>query len=390
MEQNETKNPQILSRRKWLTYSGLTGIALAANGCNLKAEPLQKQKPSAQISETPSRFVPADGIVRLSSNENRYAPSNAIRQAMIGAMDKTYLYSPSHYKSLVNKLAEKEGVSPDHILLVSGSNEGLRLTGLVYGRDGGEIVTGTPTYKALLSYAELYGGKITSVPLDQDLRYDLNALEEKITDKTSMVFFCNPNNPTGTIVDGSEATAFCRRASEKTLVFSDEAYSDYIEVPDYPTMVPLVKEGRNVIVSHTFSKVYGMAGVRVGYLIARPDIVEMLKPRVMGYVNMMGLAGAIAALEDKEFYQYSLQKNREAKEFIYKVADELGMRHVKSHTNFVFVETGMDAAVLVDKMLEHKVRVGRPFPPLSQWCRVSTGTEDDMAQWADAMRKVFG
>ncbi|MDF1699050.1 MAG: histidinol-phosphate transaminase [Saprospiraceae bacterium] len=390
MDNNKQKKHSTLSRRKWLTYSGLAGIAMATNTSLLHAEPTDQIKELEKFSTPPLHYAPADGIVRLSSNENRYAPSPAIRQAMIDVMDKTYLYSPSHYKGLVNKLAAKEGVPPDHILLVSGSNEGLRLTGLVYGRNGGEIVTGTPTYKALLSYAELFDGKITSVPLDKDLTYDLQALEEKITDKTSLVFFCNPNNPTGTIVNGEDALNFCRKASEKTLVFSDEAYSDYIEEANYPTMVPLIKEGRNVIVSHTFSKVYGMAGVRVGYLIARPDIINMLKPRVMGYVNMMGLAGAEAALDDSEFYKYSLQKNNEAKELIYRVAEELGMRYVPSHTNFVFIETGMDAAELVDKMLEHKVRVGRPFPPLTKWCRVSTGTEEDMNKWADAMRKVFG
>ena len=379
-----------LSRRKWLTYSGLAGLAIATGGNPLTAAPTDKiGSPNTPLIH-PTHYHPVDGIVRLSSNENRYAPSPAIRQAMIDVMDKTYLYSPSHYKELVNKLAAKEGVPSDHILLVSGSNEGLRLAGLVYGRNGGEIVTGTPTYKALLSYAESFGGKITSVPLDQDLKYDLQALEDKITDQTSMVFFCNPNNPTGTIVGAEEAISFCRRASEKTLVFSDEAYSDYIEESDYPTMVPLIKEGKNVIVSHTFSKVYGMAGVRVGYLIARPDIINRLKPLVMGYVNMMGLAGAVAALDDSEFYQFSLQKNSEAKETIYQVAKELGMRYVKSHANFVFIETGMDASVLADRMLEHQVRVGRPFPPLNKWCRVSTGTEDDMAIWAEGMRKVFG
>ncbi len=387
MHNKNHKKQHIFTRRRWLAYSGLAGMAFTTNGYTLKAVPSDK---IGATNKVPSpHYEPLDGIVRLSSNENRYAPSASIRQAMIDVMDKTYLYSPSHYKELVNKLAEKEGVSSDHILLVSGSNEGLRLAGLVYGRNGGEIVTGTPTYKALLSYAKSFGGKITSVPLDQDLRYDLQALEEKITNQTSMVFFCNPNNPTGTIVGAKEAISFCRRASEKTLVFSDEAYSDYIEESDYPTMVPLIKEGKNVIVSHTFSKVYGMAGVRIGYLIARPDIINMLKPRVMGYVNMMGLAGAVAALYDSEFYQYSLRKNKEAKEIIYRVAEELGMRYVKSHTNFVFVETGMDAATLADRMLEHKVRVGRPFPPLNKWCRISTGTEEDMSQWAEAMRKIF-
>ena len=121
---------------------------------------------------------------------------------MIDAMEKSYLYSPSHYKALVQKIADKEGVTTDHILLVSGSNEGLRLTGLIYGNNGGEIVTGTPTYKALLDYAEEFGGKIKHVPLDADLKYDLQAVEDAVTNNTSMVFFCNPNNPTGTIVNG--------------------------------------------------------------------------------------------------------------------------------------------------------------------------------------------
>ncbi len=373
-----------LNRRQLLTYSGLAGVTLATSGCQLNAK-------ESMLASTDSHqpYSPVDEITRLSSNENRYAPSPKIRQAMIDAMEKSYLYPPAHYKELIQKIADKEGVTKDHILLVSGSNEGLKLTGLVYGKNGGEIITGTPTYKALLSYAEEFGGNIKAIPLNKNLAYDLDAIENAVTDKTKMVFFCNPNNPTGTIVDGNNAMEFCRRVSEKTLVFSDEAYGDYISDANYPTMVPLIKEGKNVIVSHTFSKVYGMAGVRVGYLIAQPDIINMLKPKVMSYVNMMGLSGAIAALEDKEFYNYSLKMNNEAKEYIYSVADELGMRAIKSHTNFVFVETGMDEAQLVDKMLVHNVRVGRPFPPLNNWCRVSTGTMEDMDKWGEAMRKVF-
>jgi len=387
MQKTCSIKPKNLSRRQWLTYSGLASMALATNSCKVQT---QKQEATiGQLSPGQTKVNTANSIVRLSANENRYAPSPAIKKAMIGAIDKSYLYSPAHYKELVNKLAEKEGVSSDHIMLVSGSNEGLKVAGLVYGQNGGEIITGTPTYKALLSYAEAFGSKITSVPLDKDLKYDLPSIEDKITDKTSMVFFCNPNNPTGTLVDADDALSFCKRASDKTLVFSDEAYSDYIEEDNYPTMVPLIKEGRNVIVSHTFSKVYGMAGVRVGYLIARPDIIKLLKPRIMGFINMMGLAGAVAALDDPEFYHYSLQKNRKAKQIIYKVADELGLRYVKSHTNFVFIETGIDASILAEKMMKHRVKVGRPFAPLTNWCRVSTGTDDDMSQWADAMRSVF-
>jgi len=367
-----------LNRRQWLKTAGIAGAALSTSSCRLKAE-------SQPIKNTPI----VDKIVRLSSNENRYAPSSKIREAMIGAMEKSYLYPPSHYGPLIDAIAEKEDVPRDHILLVSGSNEGLKLTGLIYARNGGEILTGTPTYKALLSYAEEFGGVIKPVPLDKDLKYDLDEIEKRVTSNTKMVFFCNPNNPTGTLVDSERARDFCSTVSEKTMVFSDEAYSDYIEEENYPSMVPLIKEGKNVIVSHTFSKVYGMAGVRVGYLVARPEIIRMMKPRVMSYVNIMGVDGAIAALKDDEFYQFSLLKNRESKEHIYRVADELGMRYVKSHTNFVFVQTGKDSAELLTEMLSHGVRVGRPFPPLHDWCRVSTGTTEDMQAWENAMKKIF-
>jgi histidinol-phosphate aminotransferase len=132
-----------------------------------------------------------------------------------------------------------------------------------------------------------------------------------------------------------------------------------------------------------------MAGVRVGYLIAKPEIVEMLKPRVMSYINMMGVYGAMAALDDEKFHQFSLKKNDESKEYIYQISNELGMRYVPSSTNFVFVKTGVDINELLPKMMDQGVMVGRPFPPLMDWCRISTGTMKEMDQWGQAMRKIF-
>jgi len=369
-----------INRRNWIKAASLSAAAISTSSCKLNAaDPKLKDTIKSK----------ADAIIRLSSNENRYAPSPVIKQAMIDAMDLSYLYSPGHYQPLKEKLAAKEGVSPENILLVSGSNEGLRLMGLCYGMNGGEIITSTPTYKALLSYAEEFGGKVNAVDLDQDLKFDLEEMEKRVSNKTQMVFLCNPNNPTGTLLDGAKARDFCDRVSDKTMVFSDEAYADYIDEADYPTMVPLVKQGKNVIVSHTFSKVYGMAGVRVGYLIARQDIVEKMKPRVMGYVNMMGVYGAIAALDDHEFYNYSLQKNKEAKQLIYDTCDDLGLRYVKSHTNFVFHQVNKNIATYAKEVLELGVKVGRPFPPLTDWCRISTGNEADMKAWREAMYRVY-
>lgn len=368
-----------LNRRNWIKAAGLGSVALTTS-CKLQASPDESIKKLKPIN---------NGVVRLSSNENRYAPGPKIKEAMINAMDLSYLYTPGHYKPLIEKLAAKEGVTTDHILLVSGSNEGLKLTGLCYAMNGGEILTSTPTYKALLSYAEEFGGNINNVPLDQDLKYDLDEISRRVSDKTKMIFLCNPNNPTGTLLDGNKVKDFCESMSAKTMVFSDEAYADYIEEDNYPSMVPLVKAGKNVMVSRTFSKVYGMAGVRVGYLIANPNLVKKLKPRVMSYVNMMGVHGAIAALDDKEFYNYSLQKNKEAKQVIYDVCDDLGLRYVISHTNFVFHQIKKDLGTYAAEMLDLGVKVGRPFPPLTDWCRISTGNEADMEAWKKAMYEVY-
>ena len=369
-----------INRRNWIKAAGLSAAAISTGSCKLNAAE-SKMESSAKSN--------ADAIIRLSSNENRYAPSAKIKQAMYDAMDLSYLYSPGHYKPLIKKIADKEGVGEDNILLVSGSNEGLKLTGLCYAMNGGEIITSTPTYKALLSYAEEFGGVINTVDLDQDLKFNLEEMEKRVNSKTQMVFLCNPNNPTGTLLDGDTTKDFVDRVSDKTMVFSDEAYADYIEEANYPTMVPFVKQGKNVIVSRTFSKVYGMAGVRVGYLIARPDIISTMKPRVMSYVNMMGVYGALAALDDKEFYNYSLQKNREAKETIYKVCDDLGLRYVKSSTNFVFHQIKQDISTYAKQMLDQGVKVGRPFPPLTDWCRISTGNDADMEAWKKAMYEVY-
>ena len=233
------------------------------------------------------------------------------------------------------------------------------------------------------------GAHINAVPLAANMGFDLRQIEKRVKTNTRLVLLCNPNNPSGTLLDANLTKDFCETVSERTMLFSDEAYYDYIDTPNYPSMVYLVKEGKNVIVSKTFSKVYGMAGVRVGYLIARPDIIGRLRPKVMGYVNSMGIQGAIAALEDKEFYQFSLKKNAESREYIYKVCKALNMEYIPSHANFVFIKTGRPIQEVQVAMQAQGVIVGRPFPPALDWCRVSTSTLEDMKVWEAAMKKVF-
>lgn len=183
---------------------------------------------------------------------------------------------------------------------------------------------------------------------------------------------------------------FVESASTKTMVFSDEAYYDFIEEPNYPPMVEMVKRGKNVIVSKTFSKVYGLAGLRVGYLVANPSVANNLRNKVVASTNMMAITGAMTALDDAEFYQFSLSKNRQAKDMMRKTMDDLGLEYAASHTNFLFFKTGMDIDVFNREMREHGVQVGRAFPPFREWCRISTGLIEDVELFNQALIKVVG
>ena len=369
-----------INRRKWLQTASIAGLAAAFSPSTV----LGQERPLIAKPNTSYDYA------KLNSNENPFGPSAKVRQAMIDAFDMGCRYPYGKMNELAGMIAKKEGVSREHIVMAAGSTEGLKATGLTYGANGGEIITADPVYKSLLSYAEQNGAYINRVGLTKDMGHDLEEMERRISSRTSLIFLCNPNNPSGTLIPKQALLDFCNTASDRTIVFSDEAYYDYITEPDYPSMVELVKQGKNVIVSRTFSKVYGLAGLRVGYLVARPDIAQRVRENVMAKANMMAIIGAMAAMDDQEFYDMSLRKNKDAKDHIYSVLDDMGLRYVPSHTNFVFFHTGRDIQALIPQMRAKNVAIGRPFPPLNDWCRISTGTMPDVEQFGVALRKVLG
>jgi histidinol-phosphate aminotransferase len=371
------------SRRQWLKSASLAGGVAFLTGANsitsLSAEEVKKFNPR-----------PLGPMVRLGSNENPYGPSLKVRKAMEEAFDLGCRYPWSYNSSLQKMIADKEGVTPDHIVLVAGSTEGLKITGITYAGPGDEIISGLPTFLSLMTYAETWGANINWVPLDKDLNYDLQEIEKRVSSKTKLVFLCNPNNPTGTLLPAKDVLDFCESVSKKTMVFSDEAYCDYIEDPNYPSMTKLVKEGKNIIVSKTLSKVYGLAGIRLGYLVARPDITAKLSERVVANTNIMAIEAGKAALSDSEFYQFSLNKNKEARNSIENTLNQLKLPYLPSQANFVFFHANQDASALAKKMLEKGIIVGRPFPPLNDWCRVSTGTIEEVKFFNEALIETLG
>jgi len=367
-----------LDRRKWLKSIGLTSAFLAFNGI---------EKVAASIEQRP---LPYKGqALRLNANENPYGPSQKVRDAISNSFDEACRYPFRVMRDFVNAIAEKEGVSPENVTITGGSTEGLHATGLVYGLDRGEIIAADPTFQALLRYSENFGAYVNRVPLDDNLAHDLEAMSKRITNKTRLIFICNPNNPTGTLLPSDQLKNFITSTNDKAVIFSDEAYYDFITEPNYPSMVELVKQGRNVIVSKTFSKIYGLAGLRVGYLIARPDVTERLRAAVMANTNILAIEAAKTALADDEFYKYSIAKNVEAKGYLYNLFDELDLPYIKSHSNFVFFKTGRDIRTVMEGMKKENVLIGRPFPPMYEWARISTGTMEEVEIFGQALKKVL-
>lgn len=330
-----------------------------------------------------------DGPVKLNSNENPYGPSKNVRNVISNSFEIACRYPFQYLRELVADIAEKEGVSKDCVVVTGGSTEGLKAAGLVFGLEGGEIIAADPTFQAMLSYAENFGAYVHRVPLNSKMEHDLEAMSKRITSKTRLIFLCNPNNPTGTLLNKDSLRDFCLSNDGKAVIFSDEAYYDFITEPDYPSMVELVKQDRNVIVSKTFSKVYGLAGMRIGYLIARPDIATRLKKAVMANTNVLAIEAAREALRDDDFYKFSLQRNTEAKQLIYKTLDNLGLSYIPSHTNFVFFKTGRPIGEMITAMGNENILIGRPFPPMMDWARISTGTLDEVKAFNAALEKVM-
>lgn len=331
----------------------------------------------------------SDEVIRLSSNENPYGPSKYVRDKMTSAFDKVCRYPFGEMDNLTKKIAIKEGLSPDNILLTIGSTEGLKIAALAYMQKGGELVAPDPTFEAMINYAEACGAYVHKVPVKKDLGIDLETMEKRCTQDTKMVFVCNPNNPTGTILPSDEMSHFCTKMAKRTMVFSDEAYIDYINIADYPSMTTLVKEGLNVIVSRTFSKIFGIAGLRIGYLIARPDIIKRLDKFRIDRPNILALIAASNAMDEMDFYRFSVSKNKESITLLTKAFDKHQLTYTQSHANFVFFKTGMNINDFAKKMLDQNIRVGRPFPPLNEWCRISTGTTEEMEKVVSALNVIY-
>lgn len=370
-----------MTRRQWLGQSGVI-LGSAALGSYWR---------KSWASALPKQPVPRSPI-RMMYNENPYGPSEVARRAMTKAFDEANLYSYNEdaYDELRLLIARQEGLTPDHILITAGSTEVLRVGALLTGLEGGEIISPYPTFGVISRYAGTIGVKVHQVALDNDFHFDLPAMREKITNKVKLIYLCNPNNPTGTITPDDKFRPFCEEMAKKMLVYVDEAYHEYATDPQYRSMVELVREGYPLIVSRTASKIHGLAGLRIGFGIANPDLIKYLEGRLTGTNNIIGLRAAIASYQDANFQKFCRQKNDEAKEYAYKLFRKTGHRYLPSQTNFVLFQTGIPIKEFKEAMEKRGILVGRPFPPYLDWCRLSMARLEDMEKFAAAFQEVIG
>ena len=374
-----------LTRRQWLMSSGATlaGLALSSRLMNFEMR--------AQM--TPERLAAVAPVkARLSLNENPFGPSPAALEAMIHNLStgKACRYPYGEVNELIDLIAKKEGVTPEHIVLGVGSGELLETVGVQFGLLKGDAIYASPGYLQLPRAVEGLGGRAVPVPVNAKLQHDLPAMAAKVSGRTSIVYIANPNNPTGTVVDTAELAEFVKDISARAFVLLDEAYLDIADNYAGRTLVGLVNDDRNLLVARTFSKIFGLAGMRIGYGVTSPKIAAQLRDYGLGTLTNPSIAAAIASLKDDGYIAATRAKIVAEKEKLLALLRELGRPYAESQTNFVFFQTGRPHKEVAAAMLAESVSIARAFPPMLDWARISIGLPEENALARAALRKVLG
>jgi len=311
-------------------------------------------------------------IIKLASNENPFGPSPKAKAAAVRALDQGELYPDGGCVALRAKLAQAYGLDAAQFVIGNGSNELIELLGHVFLRPGDEVVMGNPSFAVYKLVTLLFGAKPVEVPLVNHT-HDLAALAAAVTPRTKLVFVPSPNNPMGTANTEAELLAFARSLPEHVVFAYDEAYAEFLDNP--PDLRPLIREGRRVVCLRTFSKIYGLASLRVGYGYAAPELASLLnRVRQPFNVNAIGQAAAIAALDDREFVAKCAGENRAGLRQLERGLKALGLEIVPSVANFLLVKVGDGARVFVE--LQKRGVIVRPMRPygMPEWLRVTVGT----------------
>ena len=372
-------NTLSISRRK---FAHLLGVGAAAA--------IVRPRFTA-ATEAPTIKTASTGsvVVRLSANENPYGPSPQAHAAMKNAVDLCCRYPDEANDVLIEKIAKINSVSREQIALGDGSSEILKLCAETFtGPTQGKLIAAEPTFEAILEYSKANGADVVKVPLTSSFAHDLPKMSAAA--KKGLIYICNPNNPTASITPKNDLRDFIAKTLPGTMILVDEAYFHYADGPDYESVIPLVRDHPNLVVARTFSKIYGMAGLRCGYCVAQPETIKRMHPfQMWDSVNIMALAAASASLDDVDQVNNGRKLTSEAKSFTTSELDKMGYKLIPSQANFIMFDCKRPVVPIIKAMKERNVQVGRLFPALPNHMRLTIGKHSEMDSFVSAFKQVM-
>src|SRR5580704_10612660 len=366
----------LFSRRDFSRALGSLAVAFAAPSLPL---PLDARTPE-----------PASGnFVRLNFNENPYGPSPKALEALNSCGQIAGRYPMAAYLEFTDALAKNYNMSRENIALGCGSTEILRCVDMAFLGPGKNIVAAQPTFEAVLAYARITRAEPITIPLNSDHRHDLAKMAAACTSKTGVVYVCNPNNPTGTIVWRDELASFIHAVPASTLILVDEAYFDFADDPRYISAVEWIATNPNVVIARTFSKIYGMAGMRLGYAVgAKETIARIREQSLQDNTNAAVLAAGLASLRDAANISSCREKLNGTRAWLCGELAKDGRPFVPSQANFVMIDMRTDVRPIIDQFAARNILVGRHFPSMSNFLRVSIGTPQETETFIAALREI--
>jgi histidinol-phosphate aminotransferase len=367
------------TRRSWLKQAGisLAGVTLFNNLA------------SASTFDEYDADLPPNDIIKLTSNENPYGPSPMARKAMAKAIGISNRYPWDDTTLLREKIGKAFNLTKEHVIIGAGSSEILGLVGQIIAKDKSHFVAADLTFRVWRRAAIDMGATITRIDLTADKTHDLVAMEKAITANTKLIYICNPNNPTGTVVAAATLKNFIEEMSKKYLIVIDEAYLEYT---NEPSMSGFVATNKNVLVIKTFSKIFGLAGARIGYALAHPDTIKLLngmQPWPNAGASACAVAAANATLDDSSFLTSTIAKNNDVKKMMYDFYKINNIPYIESHANFVYYSMNTYKGDFAKELENRKILCGGINEEKGKWYRVTVGTENEMKQYMKAASEII-
>jgi histidinol-phosphate aminotransferase len=368
-----------LDRRNWLRQSGmaLAGLAVAGNS-------MGRGRSFFDLDDN------AIEIIRIGSNENPYGPSPMAREAMIKAVTTSNRYPWEVTTQLREKIGKQYGLTKDHVLMGAGSSELLGVTAAWAAEKPGNAVAAYPTFRLWFTAAEHFGLKIKSVSCTADKKHNLQEMLNAMDGETRMVYIVNPHNPTGTIIPAAELQLFVERMSEKAIVLLDEAYTEY---SDEPSLGRMVATNPNIVIAKTFSKIYGLAGARAGFVLAHPETITKMAaymPWSNAGTSAVSLAGAMASMDDHSFTKMTRDKTDAVRKMVHGEMQKMGIPFTNSTTSFIYYDTGSLKSDLAKACETAGIQGVRTFEQGTAWRRTSLGTMEEMEKFIKILKTVRG